>query len=166
MSSYRVERGSKISVRARSSVHDTDTVWDRVAGTIEVEAGAVEGASGAVTVDMTRFDAGDFLRNRKLKKDLTPSAHPEARFAIDSVEGVTPRDNGEFTATVTGTMTWRGRSVVIRADGVGSIDGSSLRATGSFDLDVTKLGITPPRFLMLKVEDVVSVTVTLVARAS
>lgn len=166
MGSYRVDAGkSRINVRARSTVHDTDTVWDRLSGTIEVAPEAVDGARGTVAVDMTHFDAGDWLKNRKLKKDIDPAAHPEARFTIESVDSVTPRDDGSFDATVAGTLAWRGRTVSIRASGVGSIDGSTLRATGSFDLNVRDLGVTPPRFLMLKVEDVVSVTVTLVARA-
>lgn len=166
MSSYRVDSGhSRVSVRARSSVHDTDTTWDRMSGSIDVAPGAVDGASGSVAVDMTKFDAGDWLKNRKLKKDLDPAAHPEARFDIETVDAVTPRADGSFDAAVRGTLSWRGRSVSIHAKGVGSIDDTTLRATGSFDLDVRDLGIAPPRFLMLKVEDVVSVTVTLVARA-
>ncbi len=167
MSTFCVDSGrSRVQVRARSSVHDTDTVWNRVTGTIEVNADSVEQARGTVTVDMTSFDAGDWLKNRKLKKDLNPAAHPEATFSIESVDQVSPKGDDSFEARVSGSMTWRGRSTPIQATGTGSIRDGQLHATGSFELDVRTLGVSPPRFLMLKVEDVVSVTVTLVASAS
>ena len=39
-----------------------------------------------------------------------------------------------------------------------------LAATGTFDLDIRKLGMAAPRFLMFKMEDQVRVEVTLQGR--
>ncbi|MEO7735184.1 MAG: hypothetical protein ABIY55_29790, partial [Kofleriaceae bacterium] len=65
---YRVTSG-KLTVKARSKIHDTTTVWDKVGGDIDADAEtlATAGATALFTVDMTTFDAGDFIKNRKLR---------------------------------------------------------------------------------------------------
>ena len=52
----------------------------------------------------------------------------------------------------------------VAATGEGTLGGAELRATARFELDVRGFGVEPPRFLMFKVEDVVAVEVTLLAR--
>jgi len=68
---YRVTAGT-LTVQARSRLHDTTTVWNRITGevTADAETLATAGATAAFDVDMTAFDAGDFLKNRKLRKDF------------------------------------------------------------------------------------------------
>lgn len=157
---------SRIQVCARSAIHDTNTVWDRMSGTVDADAEslATAGAKATFTVDMTKFDAGDWLKNRKLKKDLDTDAHPTATFELESLSDVQRGDDGTFTAVAEGTMRWRGKAAKVRATGSGRVDTSGVTATAEFDLDVRDVGVKPPRFLMLKVEEVVAVTVTLVAR--
>ena len=84
MPKYTVGGGSKVTVRARSRIHDTTTVWDRVAGEVEASAEtlASDGATARFTVDMSKFDAGDWLKNRKLRKDFEMDAHPQATFEL------------------------------------------------------------------------------------
>ena len=67
---------------SRSSVHDTTTVWDKVSGNIDADPDAIETAKATFTVDMTSFDAGDWLKNRKLRKDFDMDAHPTATFTL------------------------------------------------------------------------------------
>jgi polyisoprenoid-binding protein YceI len=169
MATYRIDGArSRIEVCARSSIHDTRTTWDQVSGTIEADAVtlAEAGATARIEVDMRKFDAGDWLRNRKLKKDLAVDAHPTATFALARVREVSRRADGGFDARAEGTLSWRGRQVAVRATGSGRIDAGRLEAEGAFDLDVRDLGVTPPRFLMLKVEEVVSVRVVIRATSS
>ena len=52
-------------VKARSSVHDTTTVWDKISGDIDADPDAIDAATATFSVDMTKYDAGDFLKNRK-----------------------------------------------------------------------------------------------------
>ena len=101
---YRVGTGSKLSVKARSRIHDTTTVWDSIAGTVEADLATIEttGAKVSIAVDMTKFDAGDFLKNRKLRKDFDLEAHPAATFELTALEGVV-RTGPELTATARGT---------------------------------------------------------------
>ncbi|MCP4448965.1 MAG: YceI family protein [Myxococcales bacterium] len=141
---------------ARSSVHNTEIVWKGIAGTIDASAG--EDASNMkadLAVDMTTADAGDWLKNRKMRKDMQFDKHPAASFSLDSVDDLV-QDGERMRATIHGTLKWRGKSISVTAKGEGTLGASELLAKGSFDIDMTALGITPPKVLMIKVEDVVN----------
>jgi polyisoprenoid-binding protein YceI len=157
---YRVEAG-KLTVKARSRVHDTTTVWDKVTGDVEADADtlATAGAKAMFTVDMTAFDAGDWLKNRKLRKDFDMDAHPRATFELRSLRDVV-RDGPTFTATAEGVLAWRGKEVLVTLAGQGKLDGVGVEAKATFELDIKLLGLAAPRFLMFKVEDEVTVEVT------
>jgi polyisoprenoid-binding protein YceI len=162
MPKYAIGGSSKITVRARSRIHDTNTVWDKVSGDVDAapDTLATDGAVARFTVDMTRFDAGDWLKNRKLKSDFELDKHPQASFELTRVRDVV-RDGNRFTAVADGTLRWRGRDVALTIRGSGSLDDRAIRASGSFDLDIRALGLQAPRFLMFKVEDEVTVEVAL-----
>jgi polyisoprenoid-binding protein YceI len=155
---YRVEAG-RLTVQAHSRVHDTTTVWDKVAGDIDADADAIENARATFRVDMTAFDAGDWLKNRKLRKDFEMDAHPEATFELTSIREVV-RDGAKFTATAEGILRWRGKDVPLTLAGRGTLDAQQVEASASFELDIRKLGLSAPRFLVIKMEDVVTVDVT------
>lgn len=156
---YRVQTG-KLTVQARSRVHDTTTVWDKVTGDVDADAGAIEAARATFTVDMTSFDAGDWLKNRKLKKDFDLDAHPRATFELRAVRDVV-RDGAGFTATAEGVLRWRGKEVVLTLAGRGTLDDMQVTASATFELDIKRLGLSAPRFLMIKMEDEVTVDVTI-----
>jgi polyisoprenoid-binding protein YceI len=157
---YEVTAG-RLTVRARSRIHDTTTVWDRIAGEVEADPDtlATAGAAASFRVDMTSFDAGDWLRNRKLRKDFDLAGHPSATFELRTLRDVR-RDGPTFTATAEGVLRWRGKEVALTLDGKGTLDERGLEATATFELDIRKLGLSAPRFLMLKMEDEVAIEVT------
>lgn len=159
---YRVGSGSKLLVKARSSLHDTTTEWTVVRGDVEADPDtlATDGATARFTVDMTQFDAGDWLKNRKLKKDFEMEAHPEAVFELRAVRDVA-RTGAQFTATAEGLLRWRGREVPLTIAGKGTLDERGLAATGTFDLDIRQLGLAAPKFFVFKMADEVAVEVTL-----
>jgi hypothetical protein len=70
------------------------------------------------------------------------------------------RDGPTFTATAEGVLRWRGKEVVVALAGQGKLDGVGLEATATFELDIKRLGLAAPKFLMFKVEDEVSIDVT------
>ena len=70
------------------------------------------------------------------------------------------RDGPTFTATADGKLRWHGKEVVVTLRGSGKLDGMGVEATGTFDLDIRTLGLSAPRFLMIKMDDVVAVDVT------
>jgi polyisoprenoid-binding protein YceI len=157
---YRVSSG-KLTVKARSKIHDTNTVWDKVTGDVEADADtlATAGATATFHVDMTSFDAGDWLKNRKLKSDFDMDKHPKATFELRKVSDVV-RDGAKFTATAEGVLRWRGKEVVLTLAGRGTLDSMRVEASATFDLDIRTLGLSAPRFLMIKMSDEVSVDVT------
>jgi len=155
---YAVSAG-KLTVKARSSVHDTTTVWDKITGDVDADANAIEQAKATFSVDMTKFDAGDFLKNRKLRKDFAMDDHPTATFTLTRVSDVV-RDGSKFTAKAEGALAWRGKQVVLVLSGQGTLDDKSVEAKGTFELDIKKLGLTAPRFFVFKMEDEVTVEVT------
>ena len=163
---YRVANGL-ITVHAHSSVHDKRTTWNRVTGEIaaDPETLATQGATGRFDVDMTAFDAGDFLSNRKLRKDFDLEAHPRARFELRRVHSV-ERKGARFTATAEGVLDWRGHKLDIVLAGEGMLDDKAAQARASFALDIRKLGLSAPRFLMFKMEDEVTVEVALSAQVA
>lgn len=156
---YRID-GGKLTVQARSKVHDVRTVWTTFSGHVDADPEAIETAGATVTVDMTAADAGDWLKTRKLKSDFELEAHPRATFELRAVKGVV-RDGPRFTATAEGVLRWRGKEVVLTLAGRGMVDAARVEATATFDLDIRTLGLAAPRVLMIKMDDVVSVEVSL-----
>ena len=155
---YRITSG-KLTVQARSKIHDTTTVWDKVTGDVDADASNIEAARATFAVDMTSFDAGDWLKNRKLKKDFDMDAHPKATFELTAVKDVV-RDGAKFTATAEGVLRWRGKEVVLTLAGRGTLDDVKVEAHATFELDIKTLGMSAPRFLMIKMSDEVSVEVS------
>ena len=157
-----------MTVAARSNIHDTSARWDAVTGTIEADPADLAGGGASVdlAVDMTRHDAGDFLRNRKLRKDLQVERYPRARFTLAALEDVEARGEGRFAARARGVIDWHDRQVTVTAEGEGTLGPDQLSATARFELDVRAFGVEPPRFLMFKVEEIVAVEVILAARVS
>jgi polyisoprenoid-binding protein YceI len=87
-------------------------------------------------------------------------AHPTATFTLGSVSSVV-RDGQKFTAKAEGTLRWRGKDVVLALTGQGTLDDKHVEARATFELDIRKLGLSAPRFFMFKMEDEVTIEVTL-----
>ena len=155
---YAISSG-KLTVKARSSVHDTTTVWDKITGDVDASPEAIEAAKATFTVDMTKFDAGDFLKNRKLRKDFDMDQHPTATFTLQRVSDVV-RDGTKFTAKAEGTLRWRGKEVVLVLTGQGTLDNARVEAKATFELDIKRLGLSAPKFFVFKMEDEVTIEVS------
>ena len=56
-------------------------MWNKITGEVDADPDtlATAGATARFAVDMTTFDAGDWLKNRKLRKDFDLDAPPDAR---------------------------------------------------------------------------------------
>jgi polyisoprenoid-binding protein YceI len=166
MPSYTIDsKASKLAVTARSSVHNTNIEWSGFSGTIDAELEALEDIAADLSVDMTTADAGDWLKNRKLRKEMDFDKHPSATLKIEKLEKV-QREGAKISATLHGALDWRGKQITVVVTGSGTLNDKELRAQGTFDINMTELGITPPKVLMIKVEDVVSCKVDIVARVA
>jgi polyisoprenoid-binding protein YceI len=159
---YKVQRG-KVTVTARSSIHDTKTVWTKLSGRISADPDELATATAEIAIDMKTFDAGDFMKNWKLKSELDPDKYPTATFRLARIDDPREPTAGEFTGVAIGQIGWRDKTVDIKARGSAKLDRRSLEAKASFELNVRDLGVAPPKILMFKVEDVVTVQVELYA---
>jgi hypothetical protein len=144
-------------------------VWNRIAGEIIADPDALAlapadmgpgGTAARFEVDMTAFDAGDFLKNRKLRKDFDLDGHPRAEFELTALRSV-ERTGMAFTATAVGTLAWRGKRVELTLAGRGTLDAMRVEASATFDLDIRRLGLAAPRFLIFKVEDEITARVAI-----
>jgi hypothetical protein len=62
-------------------------------------------------------------------------------------------------------LDWRGRKLELVLAGQGKLDDMSVSASATFELDIRDLGLSAPRFLMFKMEDQVTVAVTISGQA-
>ena len=162
MARYIIGKGSQLSVKARSNVHDTVTVWNKVTGTLTADVATLDsaGATASASVDMTEFDAGDWFKNRKLRKDYDIDAHPCATFELTGLRNVV-RNGPAFTAIAAGVLGWRGKQLNVTIAGKGTMSATTFDATGAFELDIRALGLQAPKVLMFKVQDEMSVEIIL-----
>jgi polyisoprenoid-binding protein YceI len=161
MATYTIDsKTSRLVVTAHSSVHDSETTWGGIVGTVNATPGMMADTQASITVDMRTADAGDWLKNRKLRKDMDFEAYPSASFKLTGISELV-EVGSHVRARVQGDLSWRGKTITIGAVGEGTITSTELVASGTFDLDVTQLGITPPKLLMIKIEDVVSCRIEL-----
>ena len=156
---------TKMAVKARSSIHDTTTTFTGVSGTVDADPDALDQAKASFTVTMADFDAGDWLKNRKMKKELDPDKYPRATFELTAVRDITKREDGSFEAVADGVLRYRNRELKTTIAGKGTMDDGEIAATGKFDLDLRDFGMKPPRFLMFKMEPELTLEVTLRARS-
>ena len=154
---------SRIEVRARSRIHDTTSVFDSIRGSVEAapETLRENGARASFTVDMGSFDAGDWLKNKKLASEIDPKRYPTATFELARLERISDRDHGGFEVAARGRLRYRNHTLEIEISGTGTMDVEGIEARGHFDLDLRDLGMKPPRFLMFKMDPELTIDVFL-----
>jgi hypothetical protein len=107
------------------------------------------------------------MKNWKLRGDIEPDKYPEAVFTLARLEDVRSGPAAaRFEAAALGSIAWRGKTAQVRATGGAQITADKIVATAKFELNVTHLGVKPPKVLMFKVDEVVMIEVTLEARAA
>ena len=154
---------SRVLAIAKSNVHDLNFSMPLIGGSLTChEDNNVLRWAGEIEVNTSKADAGDFLRNRKLHKELGSREFPKARFTLMALE--LPKD--QASAKVAGTIQWRNTSREVNATVRTSITDTNLQAEAEFEIRATDFDITPPKILMFKVDDTVSVSLTLYAQVT
>src|SRR3970282_2629260 len=110
---------SRLRVQARSKIHDSQTTFSRITGEVDAAPAALAGTGtrARFAVAMADFDAGDWLKNRKLKGDLQLDRWPEASFELRELRDVVKADDRGFTATAVGVLRYPGRALEITIAG-------------------------------------------------
>jgi len=99
------------------AVVSSEAVPKRIRQAVNVESGLNDGLSipflflfTGLALSETGVDAGDWLKNRKLKKDLELAKYPTSEFELRELRDVR-RDGDAFEAIAVGVIRYRGREV-------------------------------------------------------
>lgn len=147
-------------VQARATMHSVRAEGNAISGTVTVDPADVPASLELdLAVDIAAIKSGDFLTDLNSRRHVDTDRYPTARFVLARASG-TARD-----LKLEGTIDWRGREVPVTTTATGEIVGRTVRGTAAFDLDMRGFDLKAPRFLFLKVQDVVHVEVEIVAEA-
>ena len=119
-------------------------------------------AGGAAAVSLDQLSSGDRLRDWSIRRHLDVKKWPRASFEVETVS-VLSRE--PWTANIHGTLGFRDQRKPLSVTATGKHDETSLEVQAEFQLCLPEWGLKPPRFLVLKVDDTVSIHVHLYASA-
>ncbi len=159
---YTVRRG-QMTVKARSLVHDATVTWSAISGTILFDPDATSATRAEITVDMRAFDGGDRFSSWKLKSELEADKHPTATFNLTRFAKIHEVSAGQFEASASGHLAWRGHDFDLDVRGKASMDRRGLEASATFELDLHRFGISAPKILSFMIDSLVDVKIALQA---
>ncbi len=151
---------SKIAFALAGNFHHVDGTFKVQSGTVEF--GPAPGAvSGSIVVSAASGNSGDKARDSNMdKKVLQIAKFPEVTFAPRSYQG-TLAPTGDSTIQVSGIFTLHGTPHDLTVPMHIHVAGSSMTATGSFNVPYVQWGLKDPSILFLKVAKVVGIDMTL-----
>jgi polyisoprenoid-binding protein YceI len=152
---------STVSVRAQSRLHGVKSLGAGLNGYV---AGNFDDprslAEGRISFPMAQMSFGDRIRDFALRRQLNIKRWPQAHFDVQRVE-VQERD--PWRIQVIGVLSYHDHTLEINLPASGSVSDTQMNATAQFTINLPDIGITPPRFLMFKMANTVTVEVRLYA---
>lgn len=157
---YVLVPGSLVTATARATLHDVRATCDALVGEGSVDpADPVGTLALEVRVPVGELKTGSFLQDVAMRRHVDVTKHPEATFRLRRAQGTLE------ALVIEGTVTYRGISVDVSAHGRMSIGPDVAAGEATFDLDLGRFGLPPPKFLVLEVSEIVQVDVRLRAKA-
>jgi len=148
---------------ASSPLHPITTVIGGVSGELSVNwAEPEKTATGTVRVNVSQLQSGGRVRDWNVRRHLDVKQWPESTFELETVS---LGSQEPWVADIRGVLTFRGQTQSMALRATTDADEERIVVHSDFPLCLPEWGLTPPRFLVLKVEDVVSVHVHLYASA-
>jgi polyisoprenoid-binding protein YceI len=161
---YRVipER-SQLWAEARSSIHPIRVETNGLTGDIEAEVETGQGRLGApfrVEIHAERLKSGNGLVDGELQRRLDTRKFPQVVGAVLEVE---PLPSGRWR--LRGDLSLHGVTRATDAEvTVRVIDETTIEIEGEKTIDMRDYGLTPPKFLMFRVQPDVKVRARLLAQ--
>jgi polyisoprenoid-binding protein YceI len=163
---YQVVTGpSWVRFDAKAFLHDFAGKTSHIEGAIRVgDANRLPDAEACVRIDAASLDTGNSTRDGIMRNDhLETARFPTIDFLLQAVDGVTHQgETREFTAK--GTLSLHGVRREIQFPVRARREGDAVLLAGQLPLKMTDYGIQIPRFLLLTVDDQVTVSFDVTAR--
>jgi hypothetical protein len=161
---YRVNaNASKVSVTATSNLHDVKGSCPGLSGELFGNlSDLVKTGGGALKLDVRRFGSGDRIRDFAMRTHIDVAKHPEAEvpeIKILSVE----EQGGAKKVLFEATLKYRFKTPKVHGEAIVKEEGGRLSVDATFPLTLRDVNVEPPKFLFLKVGEVVKVEVHLEA---
>ena len=151
-------------MRARSTLHP---IVRRAAVSGFIDATVVDGVidtgrpvRGRLELVLTDFRADD-IYDSEIERRLDVQRHPVV--VAELLEATAQDGNGHYR--MAGELSLHGRTQRLDGDALVRCDAAMLSLEGSLTLDVRSFGLQPPKFLLLRVQPQVQVTLHLRADA-
>lgn len=153
-----VPERSIVRVEARAPLHSTHAEGRALSGSVTVDpADPVATLRLDLTAEIGTIKSGEYLLDGKSHAHVESARHPTARFVSTRVTG------SPAALRIEGTITWRGRDVPLTTTARADLGPTETRGRATFELDMRSFGLTAPKLLFLKVQDVVKIEVEIVA---
>ena len=118
----------------------------------------------SVTVEPGDLNSDNALRDRHMREDLLEIVRfPLATFTSSESELEPGSNAAALRGTLHGTLEMHGVTRKVSVPVQAELDGGTLQAEGTFTVNLTDFGMSPPRLLGLKVKNAVAIEVHMVA---
>ncbi len=157
---------SQVRFDAKAFLHSFAGTTDKIDGTIRLsDLDHLSDAEACVQIDAASLTTGNAVRDRNMREDhLETTRYPAITFQLLGVKNVRRDAQGwEFTAS--GTLGLHGVTRHILFPVRARREGEAVRFTGTLPLKMSEYGIARPRFLLLTVEDQVTVSFDVLAQS-
>jgi hypothetical protein len=149
---------SIVRALARAPLHTAQAEGHALTGTVTLDPADLAGTLRIdVVADIASIRSGEMLLDDRSHAHVEVTRYPLARFVLARAAG-TPE-----ALRLEGTLSWRGHDIEISTTAKVQLDDAEVRGHARLSLDMRRFGLTAPKLLFLKVEDVVQLAVEIVA---
>lgn len=145
---YATERGT-IEFTSRVPLHTFTGTSNRLTGEINFETNEVD-----FFVDLETLDTGIGRRDRDMRETLETDTYPFAEFTGQLLTSFNPSSSSAQAARVRGTFKLHGVSRTITVAGTLQKTGNQIRLIADWEVRLEDYNITPPRLLLVRVNQV------------
>jgi polyisoprenoid-binding protein YceI len=155
---------SRIWVSGRSSLHPINSETRGMTGWFEAafdDDGALDPTGrvdGRLELAVDRLTSGNRLYDRELRRRIDSVRYPTIVGHLTNIVA----DGSPPGYTVTGEVTFHGRTLIFEHEMSIEVSGSEVRLSGEDTFDIRNFGMTPPSMLMVRVYPEVHVRVELI----
>lgn len=157
---YASEEGT-VTFTSRVPLHTFTGTSERLNGQIDLGSGAVD-----FYVDLETLETGIGRRDRDMRETLGTDRFPFAEFTGRLTTRFDPARDGPQPARASGTFTLHGVALPLAVAGTLERTRRGLRLRAAWEVRLDDHDITPPRLLMMKVDEVQAVEIDIVLRPS